>query len=533
MWRSSRLPRATYLATRWLLGWWIHHVVAPSKVEPERPRSEPPRVEPDAHHLPGLIAIVDDDAVTRRILHAMLTKAGFGVLEFATGTALLSRGTQGVGVACVDLGLDDMSGLDLIPRLRACDADVAIVVITGTRDLETAVQAMRAGAYDFLTKPFALEHVVPAIGRAHERWVLANRVHHLERAAVEPEMLPGLVGRSSAIRDLARQVDRVVGSDVSVCLFGESGTGKEVVAHAIHAKSSRHAGPFVALNCASIPATLQESELFGHERGAFTGAAQRHKGCFEQARGGTLFLDELGEMSPATQVSLLRALQERVIRRVGGTADIPVDVRIVCATHRDLRAEAEAGRFREDLYFRLVVYPIALPALRSRSDDVPLLIAYFMKKFASDAGTGSKRFAPEALEAMLAYPWPGNVRELQNVVHRTMLAADEEEVRLSDLPAEIRASAMPALSSREPPTPAIQPAPRSGARALLGDDEVISLVELERRAIENALRATKGNMGRAAKLLGLGRTTLYRRLAGLGMPLEETNEELCLAALLR
>jgi DNA-binding NtrC family response regulator len=493
-----------------------------SKIEPLAVRLEDrASASPE---LPGVVAIVDDDAVTRRVLNTLLTRAGFGVLEFATGTALLDRGTEGISVACVDLALGDMSGLDLIPRVRARDADVAIVVITGTRDVDVAVRAMRSGAYDFLTKPFEPDQVVPAVGRAHERWCLANRVRQLERAAVDSEMLPALIGRSEAMRGLARQVDRVVGSDVSVCLFGESGTGKEVVANAIHEKSARGSGPFVALNCAAIPAALQESELFGHERGAFTGAVQSHKGRFEQAKGGTLFLDELGEMSLATQASLLRALQERVIRRVGGTSDIQVDVRIVCATHRDLRSEVEAGRFREDLYFRLVVYPIALPPLRARIDDVPLLVGHFVRKLAADVGRTVKRFTPEALDAMSRYPWPGNVRELQNVVHRCMLVADGEEVRLADLPSEIHASILPPLPP--PPAPASSAPqtpvpPESTTREILGENEVISLAALERRAIENALRATKGNMARAAKLLGVGRTTLYRRLASLGIPFEE------------
>lgn len=495
----------------------------PAVVSSEQPLDEPPGAEQSSSaaqpEFPGLVAVVDDDAVTRRVLNVVLSRAGFGVIEFETGTSLLAHGTDGVGVACIDLGLDDMSGLDLIPRLRARDADLAMIVITGTRDVDTAVQAMRAGAYDFITKPFDPERVVPAVGRAHERWGLANRVRRLERAAVSAEILPSLIGRSHAMRGLARQVDRIVGSDVSVCLFGESGTGKEVVARAIHEKSTRRQGPFVALNCASIPAALQESELFGHERGAFTGAVQSHKGRFEQARGGTLFLDELGEMSLSTQASLLRALQERVIRRVGGTVDTPVDVRIVCATHRDLASEVEAHRFREDLYFRLVVYPITLPPLRARVEDIPLLVAHFMRKLAGDVGREVKRFAPEALDALLLHPWPGNVRELQNVVHRCMLAADGEEVRLTDLPLELQSG--PAPNIEELPGPSSTAAASSARYDLLGENEVIPLATLERRAIENALRATRGNMGRAAKLLGLGRTTLYRRLAGLGIAFEE------------
>jgi DNA-binding NtrC family response regulator len=471
---------------------------------------------------PGAVAIVDDDAFSRRMLRLQLTQAGFQVLEFETAGALLERGTEGIAVACVDLGLDDMDGLDLIAHLRARDADVAIVVVTGRRDLETAVRAMQAGAYDFITKPFEPDRVNPAVGRARERWELTHRLRRLERAMGDAEMLPALVGTSAAMRELVRQVDRVVESDVTVCLFGESGSGKEVVARAIHEKSARRSAPFVALNCAAIPSTLQESELFGHERGAFTGAVQSHRGRFEQASGGTLFLDELGEMSLSTQASLLRALQERSIRRVGGTAEIAVDVRIVCATHRDLRSEVEAGRFREDLYSRLVVYPIQLPPLRARLDDLPNLVAHFMKKLGPDVRHAVRGFSPEALEALARYAWPGNVRELQNVVHRCMLAADGEHVRFADLPADVQAAVLPKLAPRKAPAVVeVAPEASSARTPLLAEDEVIPLVELERRAIQHALRAAKGSIGRAAKLLGIGRATLYRRLASLDIPFEE------------
>jgi DNA-binding NtrC family response regulator len=308
------------------------------------------------------------------------------------------------------------------------------------------------------------------------------------------------------------QVERVVESDVTVCIYGESGTGKELVARAIHTGGPRQLGPFVAINCAAIPASLQESELFGHERGAFTGATQLHRGRFEQAHGGTLFLDEIGEMNSATQASLLRTLQERTIRRVGGSEEIPIDVRIVCATHRDLRAEVAARRFREDLYFRLVVYPIRVPALRERRDDIPLLVGHFLRELRGDVGREVSRINPETLDALARYPWPGNVRELMNVVHRSMLACRGDQIEIADLPSDVRKYA-----SRATPDPKNGVAAQR-AQATETEEEIITLRELERQAIARALRRTRGNVGQAARLLGIGRATLYRRLATLELP---------------
>jgi DNA-binding NtrC family response regulator len=284
-----------------------------------------------------------------------------------------------------------------------------------------------------------------AVHRANERRELLSNVRRLESALTERSVLGSIVGKSPPMRELAQQVQRVLESDVAVCVFGESGTGKELVARAIHTGSVRRRGPFVAINCAGIPESLQESELFGHERGAFTGATQMRRGCFEQANGGTLLLDELGEMSMQTQASLLRTIQEKTIRRVGGTGEIPIDVRIVCATHRDLRAEVEAGRFREDLYFRLVVYPIHLPPLRDRVEDIPTLVGHFLRSLSKDVGRDVQSISAEALEALGRHLWPGNVRELQNVVHRSLLACRGDEITLSDLPPDIRELALPSI----------------------------------------------------------------------------------------
>jgi DNA-binding NtrC family response regulator len=261
----------------------------------------------------------------------------------------------------------------------------------------------------------------------------------------------------------------------------------------------------VAINCAAIPESLQESELFGHERGAFTGAINMRRGRFEEAKNGTLFLDELGEMSLSTQAALLRTLQEKTVRRVGGVTEIPTDVRIVCATHRDLAAEVEAGRFREDLYFRLVVYPIRIPPLRERREDIPLLVGHFLRTLSQDTGRTVRHIAPDALDALARHMWPGNVRELQNVVHRSMLACRGDEITLADLPPDIRDLSLPELP----------PARKNGIESATESDHVVPLRELERQAIERALRVTNGSVGKAAKLLGIGRATLYRRLATL------------------
>jgi len=338
-----------------------------------------------------------------------------------------------------------------------------------------------------------------------------------EGSAARRRVLGALIGHSPAMQSLADQVERVLATDVAVAIFGESGTGKELVARAIHDGGSRSRGPFVAINCGAIPPSLQESELFGHERGAFTGATQTRRGCFELARGGTLFLDELGEMSPSAQAALLRTLQEKTVRRVGGSAEVPVDVRIVCATRRDLKAEVAAGRFREDLYFRLVVYPIELPPLRSRREDVALLAEHALGRLQAEGAVRVRGVAPGALDALARYPWPGNVRELLNVMQRALLTCAGEEITRDDLPADIRfhpgAAAEPAGSP-------------SGEEALLvslccDGDRVLPLEQIERFAIQRALGIADGNVRRAAAMLGIGRATLYRRLSTLRIPFEQ------------
>jgi DNA-binding NtrC family response regulator len=316
---------------------------------------------------------------------------------------------------------------------------------------------------------------------------------------------------------LARHVERVLPTDVTVAIFGESGTGKELVARAIHESGPRHRGPFIAINCAAITPSLQESELFGHERGAFTGTLQARQGCFELADRGTLFLDELGEMSPGAQAALLRTLQERTVRRVGGSTDVPVDVRIVCATRRDLKAELLAGRFREDLYFRLVVFPVELPPLRDRREDLPAIIAHALLRLQPEPRR-IRSITPEALALLAEYSWPGNVRELLNVVQRCLLTCAGDEITAADVPVELCAP-----RSERTPAAAAHPACQASCKLSLccSSQGVLPLEQIERQATLRAMELTGGNVRRAAEMLGVGRATLYRKLAAHKIPFAE------------
>ncbi|MCA9593238.1 MAG: sigma-54-dependent Fis family transcriptional regulator [Myxococcales bacterium] len=458
--------------------------------------SEPPRV------LDGPVAVVEDDPTTRHMLAHWLASAGYRVVEHAGGASLLEDRSEPPAIACVDLGLGDIPGLDVLKHLHARDPELPVIIVTAQRELETAIEAMRAGAYDYVAKPLDRNALLGSIARAAERRILSSSVRRLESELAETRVLSTIVGESAPMRRLAEQVARVLDNDVSVCICGESGTGKELVARAIHSGGARRRGPFVAVNCGAIPESLQESELFGHERGSFTGATATHRGRLEQANGGTLFLDELAEMSLSTQASLLRAIQERCVRRVGGTSDVPIDTRVVCATHKDLRKEVEAGRFREDLYYRLVVFPIELAPLRERRDDVPLLVGHFLRSLANDLGRDVPRVEPGALEALAAYRWPGNVRELMNVMQRTLLSSDGGEIQLAHLPREIRDQDLPKLERATETEPFA---------------DVLDLHELERLAIRRALERTGGSVTRAAKLLGIGRATIYRKIAAHGL----------------
>gem|GEM_PF-45014 len=427
-----------------------------------------------------------------------LERDGFPVQEFASGVQAIEEMRPETAVVCLDLGLGDIPGVDVLRHLRAADPRRYVIVTTANTEVPTVVEAMKAGAIDYLTKPIDGRRLIDAVSKAVSHRAMLAQEAPADRT--EQRILDELSAQSPAMREVVRHVLRVLDNNVTVFLQGESGTGKEMIARIIH-NHSQQRGPFVAVNCAAIPPSLQESELFGHEKGAFTGATSSHPGKFEQATGGSLFLDEVAEMAAPTQAALLRVLQERAMVRVGGSDEITVNARIISATHRDLIERVRSNLFREDLYYRMVVYPIRLPALRERLEDLPGLIGTLLRGLPIAVQRGIDRASPDALEALRRYPWPGNVRELTNVLQRASLACDSGEIGLAHLPREIQELFLKPLPSSLPPPPAPPAPPR-----------LLSLRDLEREAIRNAISAAKGNMSAAAKLLGVSRATLYRRI---------------------
>ena len=370
-----------------------------------------------------IMLVSDDDrsavAIERAIQVAL---GGAGVTTLRRSAPLDHPVDAGYDLLLVDIRMPRMSGLEVIAALRKDRSrDIPVIVMTAMEDVETAVRAMKAGAYDFLVKPVTPERLRTALTHAAERRALLDENRNLRKRVRQEAFGRTLVGESPAMKALFAEMERVVETDIAVCLLGETGTGKELVARWLHENGPRGKGPFVDINCAAIPETLIESELFGHEKGAFTGAAARHRGKLEQADGGTLFLDELGEMAHATQARLLRVLQEKTLVRVGGSETIPYNARLISATQRDLTAAVRQGTFREDLYFRVVVYPLRLPPLRERLEDIALLVHHFIRVFRATTGRPVEGITPEAIVTLEAYTWPGNVRELQNAVFRAVV----------------------------------------------------------------------------------------------------------------
>jgi DNA-binding NtrC family response regulator len=454
------------------------------------------------------VAVVESEAADLRRYRRWLEEACYAGVFLDSGSELLSRNLTEFAAVCLDLHAKDASGLDVLREVRSRDATLPVVVLSEDRDLNAAVAAMRAGACDYLAKPVEKERFLHAVRNAVDDLSLALKNQASGDHADGHLVLRHLVGQSAVMRKLAVQVERVMNKDIVVAISGETGSGKELIARALHECGNRRSGPFVAINCAAIPASLQASELFGHERGAFTGAVTARRGAFEQAQDGTLFLDELGEMSLGAQASLLRTIQERTVRRVGSASEIPINVRLISATSKDLKSEVAAGRFREDLYYRLVVYPICIPPLRERIEDIPLLVGHFLRAHQEALTKRPVGIHPEALEALISYRWPGNVRELENVISRAMVACDGTEVRLEQLPPEIQTLVLPKI-----PQPLPQRADVTDEGGDVHPSEIVPLREIERRGILRALVATKGNVSWAARLLGVARATLYRRIA--------------------
>ena len=440
------------------------------------------------------ILLVDDEEALRNAAEKILVKEGYRVTSVATAMEGLARfKTDGADLLITDLLLPDLDGMEVLKRAKQLRPAVEVIMITGHGSIEKAIEATRLGAYDFIEKPLDRAHLLKAIAKAVERQRLATENRQLREQLQQQNTEDSLIGNTPTMVAVKKLIRQIAPTDVSVLVQGESGTGKEVVADILHALSGRCAGPIVKISCAAIPETLLESELFGYERGAFTGAAGSKPGKFEIADGGTLFLDEIAEMSPALQAKLLRVLQDGRFQRLGSTKDAQTDVRLISATHVDLPKAIAAGKFREDLYYRLNVVHVGLPALRDRRDDIPLLADFFLKKYAARMQKDVHSIAAPAMEQLLAHTWPGNIRELENTMQRALAVATEPVIRNFQL------LAAPGLTSSAVHGPAVT--------FPIGT----KLAEAEDRLIAETLKICNGDKERAAKMLGISSRTLYRR----------------------
>jgi two-component system response regulator AtoC len=442
------------------------------------------------------VLVVDDEENIRLVLRTLLKKHGYDVEVADSGeTALAALDSFDPDVILTDVRMPRMGGLDLLGALKAKQHPATVIVMSAYGNIDLAIEAMKAGAYDYVGKPFKPDEVVLALRKAEERESLRRENRALKEQIHRESQFESILAKSREMLDIFRTIAKIADFKTTVLVTGESGTGKELVARAIHARSSRKNAPFVAINCGAIPENLLESELFGHRRGAFTDANADRRGLFEEATGGTLFLDEIGELPLNLQVKILRALQEETIRRLGDTKDVKVDVRIVTATHRDLTADVKAGRFREDLFYRINVLAIHVPPLRTRREDVNLLIDHFITRNNARLGTSIRGVSSEARKLMLEYAWPGNVRELENTIERAMVLADADVLQVGDLPERIRE--------------ALDPVQMQLASGELSVKKTTAAVE--QILIRRALQKTKGNRTRAADLLEIShRALLYK-----------------------
>jgi DNA-binding NtrC family response regulator len=443
----------------------------------------------------GRILVIDDEKHQRDILEMILESEGYEIVTAANGRqARDSFNGQAFDCALTDLKMPDINGIALLTELMKRQPGLCVILMTAHGSIDTAVEAMKKGAFDYLTKPLEREELLLVLGRAMERTRLMRENRMLHEQLRDRFRIDNIVGAHGSMQDVFRIVHKVAASSTTVLIYGESGTGKELVARALHHQSERRDRPFYAVNIAALPESILEAELFGYEKGAFTGADGRKIGLFEQASGSTLFLDEVGDLKRDLQVKLLRTLQEREILRVGGTERVKVDARIIAATNQDLERSVREGRFREDLYYRLNVIPITLPSLRERRTDIPLLVEHFLRKYAE--GRAPKSVSEEALKMLIAYDWPGNVRQLESIVERAVLLSEAETIGPDDLPAAVRAR----ISTTADPIKIEIP------------DTGIDIESVERSLILKALDKAQGNVTRAARLLGLTRRTLQYRL---------------------
>ncbi len=449
------------------------------------------------------ILIVDDDKNVNKMIEASLRKERKYDLESAlNGEACLKYIRESLpDLVLLDIQMPGIDGIETLKKIKQENHRIPVIMMTAHGTIERAVESMKLGAYDFLTKPFERDRLLVTVNNALVNSSLRHQVEELRAELKDKYAFENIIGQSGLMQNVFRSLEKITNSNVTVLIQGESGTGKELIARAIHHHSEARGGkPFVAVNCAALPESLLESELFGHEKGAFTGATNRRVGKFEQANGGTIFLDEIGLMSPATQSKLLRVLQEREFERVGGNEIVKVDVRVISATNKDLEEAMKKSEFREDLYYRISVFPIKLPSLRERKDDVYPLAVHFLAKYNAQEGKEIEGISTDALELMTAYNWPGNVRELENAIERAVVLANGPELLANDLPAAVRAM---------------------GEKKIYESDNTLAswIEKLEEQALREALLECEGNISQTAKKLGIGRATIYRKAKKYGLPM--------------
>ena len=444
-----------------------------------------------------LIYVVDDDAPLRKLMKVLLEDRGYAVQDFENGNALLPALGNDPSLILLDVMMPGLSGQETLKQIKSTHPDIPVIMLTSVDKIETAVEVIKLEAYDYLLKPVDEPRLFTCLEKAFEQRNLVRKVRHLQSEVDRLSGKDGVIGKSNALNETLKKVHQVAKRKASVLILGETGTGKELIARAVHRNSAYATGPFVDINCGAIPETLQESELFGHKKGAFTGAIESRPGKLELADGGTLFLDEVAEMSLATQAKLLRFLQEKTLERVGDTQKIHVDTRVICATNKDLKTLIEKEAFREDLYYRLAVFPIEVPALRDRAEDIPLLCAHFLKKYQEDIGKEILSVSDDAMQILQEYSWPGNIRQLENTIHQAMIVTSYDTLDTDCLPEEV-----------------FNASPQSHQKEIEKDPSlpITPYHEVVKKTLKQALEQTNGHIPNAAKALGISRSTFYRML---------------------
>ena len=489
------------------------------------------------------VLIVDDDPVARRLVENMVSRAGYEPVTAEGGDlalAILTGGKTRIDCVILDLVMPDLDGLGVLARMREAGLDVPVIVQTAHGGIDNVVSAMRAGAVDFVVKPVGAERLHVSLRNALATRALEGELNRIKRSRSGTLTFRDIVTHSARMLNVLRTAEKAAASSIAVLIEGESGVGKELIARAIHGAGERRAKPFVAVNCGAIPENLVESVLFGHEKGAFTGAVERHVGKFVEAAGGTLFLDEIGELPLAAQVKLLRVVQDGEIDAVGAKKSVKVDIRIISATNRDLLADVRAGRFREDLYYRLCVFPISVPPLRDRAEDIPHLLRHFLLRFAAEEGKRVRSVSAPALAMLMGFAWPGNVRQLENAIYRAVVLAEADEIGVNEFPqiAALGAGAgetplvplqesdsspattapsQPLLLDIGAPIPSHTGVPGATLPLLDATGDVLPLEAIEAAAIRFAITHYRGQMSEVARKLRIGRSTLYRKIESLGL----------------